>query len=254
MKVEQWMEYFRQALLAAGFSQARQAPGNFYRPDAQWTAFAVNLRRREDALTVTFGYASTAFIRFAGDEDALILRGCDEITLCEQAAVRCDADVFVLDQRVRALLEAYRGAGKESLLAAAREKRKAFIALIAAHMKPLGFRKVQNSWKLQRPDGFEVELYLQKSRYADGYYFNLTLRPIGKAWNEICYETRIQRQGEQCLPWQELGEAAMTAFMTDRLMPAVRYLALTPLDKLARDPDIWLQCFCDRTRCDRCWL
>lgn len=251
-------EEYRARLIAAGFTQASPGPDpvtqeRFYRQDTEWTAFAVNLRLMETGVTVVYGYASTAFTRMEGP-DALKTWGCLEVTLCEAVHIPFGGDPAPAAARIQALHDAHRGVDRDGVLALAKEKRKAFIASIARRMKPLGFRKTRNNWALVRPDGVEVTLVLQKSMYADGYYFNLEMRPAEAAHFHRCVHTRILLDGEQCLPWQELGEDVLAAYLDGSLLPAVTHLITAPLTDLGRDPAIWAECACDRRQCETCWV
>ncbi len=251
----------RERLLQSGFMQAEgdedaanASALHFYRPDTPLTAFAVNLAGDASGVNVVYGYASTAFACMTGDETALVRHGCSEINLCGRVHIACDADAAEAENAVRALLDAHRGVEKDALLSLVKEKRRAFIQTIAAYLKPLGFRKVRNTWTYSRQDGHQVQFVLQKSMYSDRYYFNVDIRPAGAMYPRICAEFRVLHGEEQCLPWQELGEAAMTAFLEEKLLPALRHLAFAPLDELGRDPFLWDNCCCDRSRCETCWV
>ncbi len=245
---------YRERLIAAGFSEAAACPGRFFRADTDWTAFAVNLTGDASGVNVVYGYASTAFTRMAGDETALQQYGCSEINLCERVRIARGEDPSAAETAVRALYTAHRGAEKDALLSLVQEKRKAFIRTIAAQLKPLGFRKVRNTWTYMRDDGHQVLFTLQKSMYADRYYFNVDIRPAGAMYPRICADFRVLLSDEECLPWQELGEAAMASFLAEELLPALRRLAFTPIETLGRDPFLWENCCCNRTRCESCWV
>ncbi len=245
---------YRERLIAVGFSEAAAASGRFYRADTEWTAFAVNLTGDAFGVDVVYGYASTAFTRMAGDETSLAQYGCSEINLCKRVRIAHGEDPSHAENAVRALYAAHRGVDKDALLSLVKEKRRAFIQTIAAQLKPLGFRKVRSTWTYTRSDGHQVLFTLQKSMYADRYYFNVDIRPAGAVYPRICADFRVLLADEECLPWQELGEAAMTSFLAEELLPALRHLAFTPLDELGRDPFLWENCCCDRTRCETCWV
>ena len=173
--VREKLESFRTRLLAAGFLEPTRHHSSdwhwyFYRPDTDLTAFAVNLRGKDGWLEVTYGLASTAFTRMAGDENALGWYGLSDpdITLRENFLVCDDSDAETLAAQIAAFFSRYRGTEKDALLDLAREKRKAYIAQFAAALKPLGFKKKATTWT--RPlDSFELVFNLQKSAYADEY-------------------------------------------------------------------------------------
>ncbi len=190
----------------------------------------------------------------AGDETALQQYGCSEISLCESLHIAHGESSAPAEAAIRALYNAHRGIEKDALLALVQEKRKAFIQTIAMRLKPLGFRKVRNNWTYTRDDGYQVLFVLQKSMYTDGYYFNVDIHPAGAAFPRICTDFRLLLEGEERLPWQALGASAMSAFLEEKLLPALHRLAFTPLDALGCDPLIWQECCCRRDLCERCWV
>ncbi len=244
---------YRPLLLAAGFCEAVRMPGNFYRRDTEWTAFALNLREKEGMLTAEYGWASTAFVNMDGP-DALTDWGCLNINLHERLCIPTDADSVALARRVRALYDAYHGMEKDALLAAVQEKRKAFIAAIAVRMKPLGFRKKASTWTRALDKNRMMTLYVQKSAYSDAFYFNLRIDPIAPLEIQAvgCCDMRVTLKGEQCLDWQSLGEAAMTAFLDEQLLPAVRRWMDASVETLTREGN--LRKVCIRKRCQQCWV
>ncbi len=72
------MEQYRQQLLNFEMLEPTKRESSdwhwfFYKPITALTAFIVNLRRNEYYIEVVYGYASTAFTRMAGDENAVFL-------------------------------------------------------------------------------------------------------------------------------------------------------------------------------------
>ncbi len=241
------IDAYRQQLLAAGFHEATRMPGRFYRQDTEWTAFALNMREQPNGVALEYGWASTAFTRMDGP-NALAEWGCLTINLHEMQHGSVDP------APIQALYNAHRGIDKDALLALVTQRRKALIAAVAQRMKPLGFRKKASTWTRPLDETRLLTLHVQKSAYADAFYFNLTITPIAPlAFQAVgCYSERVPLNGEQCLDWQSLGEAAMTAYLDEQLLPALRRLLDTPPQQLCREPGMGTACV--RERCQRCWL
>jgi hypothetical protein len=254
--VREKLENYRTQLLSAGFLEPTRHHSAdwhwyFHRPDTDLTAFAVNLHGKDGWLEVTYGLASTAFTRMAGDENALNWYGLSDpdITLRENFLVCDDSDAETLAAQIAAFFSRYRGTKKDALLDLAREKRKAYIAQFAA-LKPLGFKKKATTWT--RPlDSFELIFNLQKSAYADEYYYNIRFQPVGSRDYRRCHESRIS---PGTLDWQALTARELDFFLTRTLLPTLQKFLETPLPELGRDPKIWKCCHCDHLLCPRCWV
>lgn len=251
------LEAWRTRLLSAGFLEPSKHKSTcwhwyFYRPDTELTAFAVNLQGKDGWIEITYGYASTAFTRMAGDENALAFYGLSntDITLRETFLICEEAEEAIASAHVSALQAKYRGTEKDALLAIAKEKRTSFIAQIASRLKPLGFRKKANTWT-RALDPFELVFNLQKSGYADEYYFNILFQPKDSRTHQRCYYTRIS---PGTMDWQALSPAEMDFFLDRTLVPALQKFLETPLPELGRDPIIWKGCTCDRKHCPACWV
>lgn len=255
--IREKLENYRTQLLSAGFFEPTRHHSAdwhwyFYRPDTDLTSFAVNLRGKDGWLEVTYGLASTAFTRMAGDENALGWYGLSDpdITLRENFLVCDDSDAETLAAQIAAFFSRYRGTEKDALLDLAREKRKAYIAQFAAALKPLGFKKKATTWT--RPlDAFELIFNLQKSAYADEYYYNIRFQPAGSRDYRRCHESRIS---PGTMDWQALTAQELDFFLKRTLLPTLQKFLETPLPELGRDPKIWKCCHCDHSLCPRCWV
>ena len=255
--IREKLENYRTLLLAAGFFEPTRHHSAdwhwyFHRPDTDLTAFAVNLRGKDGWLEVTYGLASTAFTRMAGDENALAFYGLSDtdITLRENFLVCDDSDAETLAAQIAGFFSRYRGTEKDALLDLAREKRKAYIAQFAAALKPLGFKKKATTWT--RPlDSFELIFNLQKSAYADEYYYNIRFQPAGSRDYRRCHESRIS---PGTMDWQALTAQELDFFLKRTLLPTLQKFLETPLPELGRDPKIWKCCHCDHSLCPRCWV
>lgn len=98
---------------------------------------------------------------------------------------------------------------------------------------------------------------MQKSSYSDVYYFNVDLRR-----EDIpgfgCYSRRVPPEGcagkSWTMDWQLISPEELSAFLDERLMPHLLWLISTPYDVLGADPRVWENCFCQRDRCESCWV
>lgn len=204
-------------------------------------------------MELTYGYASTAFTRLTGCENALLWYGLsdDNITLREKFLICGEADEQTAADQIVACLAQYRGTEKDALLLLVKEKRKAWIQQFAARLKPLGFKKKGNTWRKPLEGNYELEFYLQKSSYADEYYFNVYIQPIGCTSHMRCYFNRL---GSGTFDWQSLTPEETEAFLDKTILPPLQRLMETPFPVLGHDPIIWKGCNCDHFRCPTCWV
>lgn len=251
----------REKLLAAGFTEptkrfSRSWHWMFNKPLTTLTAFVVNLQGYDDHIDVTYGCASTAFTQMAHDSDALTSLGVDddEITIRARLTLQEGAEDA---PAIREMYEAFRTVEKDDLLALAKERRKAFIHEIAVCLKPLGFKKKGNIWRREMPQGLTLAFHLQKSSYADLYYFNIDLYREGIV-GLGCYAIRVAPVDEKWdrwrMDWQLISKEALSAFLTTRLLPALQWLIDTPLSDLGADQAVWALCGCSRRCCESCWI
>lgn len=256
------MAQYRQQLLAAGMREPagkRTENGQwlFYRPQMPQTAFVVNLRGTDDHIEVTCGYASTAFTRMAGDENALIQWGVsnEEITIREKVIIRDEADEKTARVQIQQMYLMYLTMEKEALLDCARAKRKEFLQRITAKLKPLGFRKKGNTWTRALEADCCLTFEAQKSAYSDEYYFNVCIGKNGSHYfvGACCYE-RVAPGGRSPMDWQALSRDEFDFFLEHTVVPTLGQIIHTPLQELGKLPSIWSVCSCDRKKCDACWV
>jgi len=252
------LEHYRARLLDAGFLEPTRHSSSswhwyFYRPETELTALAVNLRGQDGWIEITYGCGSTAFTRMSGCENALLQYGLsdDDITLREKFLICDEADEQTAADRIAAFLRQYRGTEKDTLLTLAKEKRKAWIGQFAARLKPLGFRKKATTWTKPLEGSFELEFYLQKSSFADEYYFNVRIQPKGSTSYMRCLNTRL---GSDTFDWQSLTPEETEFFLDHTILPPLRKLMDTPFEVLGRDPWVWERCSCDHSLCPACWV
>jgi len=174
------MEKYRADLLVSGMLEPSKRESSvwhwfFYKPTTELTAFIVNLTGTDHYIEVVYGYASTAFTRFAGCENCLIESGVrdEEITIREKIVICDEADEGTARNQITKMYERYLQTPKDELLIEAKAKRKAFIQQIAVKLKPMGFRKNANTWTRALEGDYYVTFNAQKSAFSDEYYFNV---------------------------------------------------------------------------------
>ncbi len=247
----------RPALLSAGFHEAARRPGHFYRPDTEWTAFALHMKETPEGLSIEYGWASTAFVRMDGP-DALPQWGCLDINLHEHLCIPADADAEASAAPIRALYAAHRGTEKDALLTIVRKQRadrkKAIVARIDAQMKPLGLRRRGARWELPLTGGFCLCLALTCSSWAEEYGLELDIARAD-APIKCCYacEFHLPGRGNHRFDWQTTPADLADGYIRDAV-GRVRDLLNAPLAELGRDPSIWMHCHCTRQKCATCWV
>lgn len=255
------MKQYRDKLLAFNMREPTkwQSPSwhwYFYKPMTELTAFIVNLRGNEFCVEITYGYASTAFTRMAGDENALVEWGVSDecITIREKVIVRNEADEIVAKSKIAEMYTAYQHTQKNDLLIFAKEKRKAFIQQIHARLKPLGFRKKANTWTHTLGDAYYLMFNAQKSSFSDKYYFNIYIGKNGTDQCGDCYDTRTAPEGMYPMDWQSLTKEDFDFFLEKTVVPELNKILRTPLTELGKIPSYWTGCYCDRQKCETCWM
>ena len=255
------MERYRTELLAFDMSEpTKRQPSSchwyFYKAMTDLTAFILNLQGNEFYVEVTYGYASTAFTRMAGDENALVEWGVsdEEITIREKVIICDEADETIARSKIAEMYTVYRYTQKDDLLLFAKEKRKAFIQQIQAKLKPFGFRKKANTWTRSLTETYYLMFNAQKSAFSDEYYFNLYIGKNGTNDYGDCYYTRIAPAGMFPMDWQALDKEEFDFFLDKSVIPELEKIIGTPLAELGQLSSYWTGCHCNRQKCESCWM
>lgn len=255
------MEQYRTELLAFDMREPTKWQSSswhwlFYKPMTELTAFVVNLQGNEFYIEVTYGYASTAFTRMAGDKNALLERGVlDEYVTVREKAIICDeTDEATTKSKIAKMYEAHLHTQKDDLLLFAKEKRKAFIQQIHSKLKPLGFKKKANTWTYALTDIYYLMFNAQKSAFSDEYYFNLYIGKNGTNEYGDCYYTRIAPASMSPMDWQALDKEEFDFFLDKSVVPELEKIIGTPLTELGQIASYWEGCHCERKKCKICWM
>lgn len=255
------MEQYRIELLAFDMREPTKWQSSswhwlFYKPMTELTAFVVNLQGNGLYIEVTYGYASTAFTRMAGDENALLERGVlDEYITVREKAIICDeTDEATTKNKIAKMYEAYLHTQKDDLLRFAKEKRKAFIQQIHSRLKPLGFKKKANTWTHALTDTYYLMFNAQKSAFSDEYYFNIYIGKNGTNEYGDCYYTRITPNGMYPSDWQTVDKEEFDFFLEKSVVPELKRIIATPLSELGKIASYWTGCLCNHQKCESCWM
>ena len=255
------MNQYREELAASSMREPTKRNSSschwyFYKPTTDLTAFIVNLQGNEFYIEVTYGYASTAFTRMAGDENALVEFGVsdEDITIREKMIICDEADETIARSKIAEMYATYLHTPKDELLLLAKEKRKAFIQQIQAKLKPLGFKKKANTWTRSLTDTYYLVFNAQKSAFSDEYYFNLSINKEGTIYFGGCYETRLAPAGMSPMDWQALNKEEFAFFLDKTVVPELEKIIGTPLSELGQISSYWIGCHCNRQKCECCWM
>lgn len=255
------MERYRKELLAFEMREPIKRQTSswhwlFYKPMTELTAFIVNIHGNEFYVEIVYGYASTAFTRMAGDENALVDWGVsdEDITIREKVIICDEADETTSKSKIQDMYAAYRHTQKDDLLLFAKEKRKAFIQQIHAKLKPLGFQKKANTWTCPLTDTCYLVFNAQKSAFSDEYYFNVYIRKNGAHDHGDCYYSRIAPSGMSPMDWQALDKEEFRFFLEKSVVPELQKIIGTPLTQLGQISSYWMGCHCNRQKCESCWM
>lgn len=255
------MEQYRKQLLDVGMmvpTKRAFSRGHwfFYKPVTALTDFIVNLRGNDDHIEVIYGYTSTAFMRMAGEENALLEWGVsdEDITIREKVIICSEADEKTAKAQIKEMYRRYATVEKDELLGYAKAKRKEFIQQITVRLKPLGFKKQANTWTRLLETDYYVMFNAQKSSFSDEYYFNVYIGKNGINNHEHCYRTRVAHDGMCLIDWQTLRKDEFDSFLEHTVVSALEQIVNTPLQELGKLQSVWSCCSCNRQKCERCWV
>lgn len=210
---DQYMQY-RDKLLAAGFAEAKQHYGHFFRQATEKTAFVINLDDEEHGVSVMYGFASTAFM--AGGEDffndwgsyneSCQVRNILTIRLCDKV------DETKASEVISAFYMQYKDYSKDEILALKKERQKAFLDRFTPALKSLGFKKKGTRWTKDLCNGTALSFEAQKSAYSDEYYFNVSVHDKSDFYTRQSYE-RVVIHDSQIYNWQLMTDEQIEALI-----------------------------------------
>ena len=200
---ERYMQY-RDKLLSAGFSEAKQHYGRFFRRTTENVAFIINLDDEEYGVSVLYGFASTLSL---GDADWFENNGSyNEDCQVRNILLVCD-DIGEVEiaETISDFYAQYKDYSKDEILALKKERQKAFLSHFAVALKPLGFKKKGTKWTKDLRNGTALSFEAQKSAYSDQYYFNVSVHDISDFYARQTYE-RVVVHDSQIYNWQLMSE------------------------------------------------
>lgn len=256
-EIQEKMSQYREIFLKNGFLEPTKAePGFFYKPNKELTAFVINLSCSDNYIEVFYGYASTAFTLFKGDENALIEKGVynENINLRNKKILSIETPKTEIDTIIKELYEKYSDTDKEKLLDLVKEKRKSFINKITEKLKPLGFKKKATNWKYTLGNNYYLMFNAQKSSFSDEYYFNVYIGKENADKYGDCFYTRIAPQNMFPADWQIISDEQFEEFLDNDLEKLMKHIISTPLNELGKEEFIKEACDCDGKQCDLCWV
>ncbi len=255
------LESYRLELLESGMLEPKKFNSSaeywrFYKPMTELTAFIVNLRVYNNKIKIVYGFSSTASVKMGGDEKILTEYGVsdEEITVRQSVWIHSPKDelkarIFIID-----MYDRYRFVEKDELLRIKKEKQKEFIGTIAKRLKPLGFKKKNTTWIKMLSEEYYLMFQAQKSNFSDEYYFNIDIGKLGSDGYGDCYYTRTAPNEMFPMDWQIISGEVWSHFLEKMVQGELLPLINTPLIELGKLPYIWSGCYCDRKRCNFCWV
>lgn len=254
------MKKYRTELLDNGMKEpVNRVSGDglrFYRQEGKDVAFAVNLSVCDGEIKAVCGFATANFD--AADERAEFFEKFGvpdgEMKLREGFLINGEDDEKTVRQAAAQMYAEYHGATKDELFAFAKEKRKKFIAQIAAKLKPLGFKKKNSAWTRELESEYYLMFDVQKSSFSDEFFFNVYIGKNGTNEYGDCFYSRVSPDGKTPTDWQLVSEEQMESFLIDELCPLLYRLIETPLSELGKLSEIQRSCSCDRKKCEHCWV
>jgi hypothetical protein len=206
---------YRSALLSAGFTEAPNHQGRFFRNNTDKTAFIVNLTDEGFGITAVYGFTLNSFM---GDSTYFLANGEDSDTC------KLRESVFLINgeenqqavEKIYTFYQSYCSLEKDSLLAVAKEKQKAFLNRFAVRLKPLGFKKKNAQWTKLLPSQYQITFYAQKSYYSDQYYFRFNINPPQNSGIKIPIKESfdgVVMDGREIFNWQLMSESQIESLI-----------------------------------------
>ena len=219
-----YMQY-RDKLLSAGFSEAKQHYGHFFRQATEKIAFVINLEDEERCVSVMYGFASTAFM--AGDEEWFANNGSynDSCQVRNILSICDEKDETKVAEIISAFYTQYKDYSKDQILALKKERQKAFLDRFTPALKPLGFKKKGTRWTKDLCNGTALSFEAQKSAYSDEYYFNISVHDVSDFYARQSFE-RVVIHDSQIYNWQLMTddeiENLIQYTLTKHIKPKIR--------------------------------
>lgn len=235
---------------------------NYYKTDTELTAFFANVKEREDSLGVCFGLASTAFTRIKGCENSLEEYGIlnEENCLRQFLFIREKEDISAFAAQISAMRMQYRGMPKDDLLHMLKQKRKAFLNQIHEELKPFGFKKKGNEWRLLFPEGYTLFFHGDKSSYCDCYRFDVMIHTQAEPVRRCTYEqlflvkNPIEPESPSYFDWQMNSREELMKILDTLLSVYVRPALDAGMKHMGRQEQVRRCRRCQENRCPDCWL
>lgn len=251
--------YFKSILLNKGFFEALHFVENrlwkwkFYKQTSEDVAFIVNLEAYQDYIEIYYGYASTAFTKMAGSNDTLKKLGvCSEdINIRSMIKYKLNDNEEFIYNKIRDFYIEYFKLSKDEILSLKKEKQKIFIGKINDRLKPLGFKKKNNTWTKKLEQNLFLEFNAQKSQFSDEYYFNISLYNNAVKY-PTCFDTRLTFNDKQIFDWQILSEEELTQILDILINKYLLLVINTPLNQLSKIKSDYFKLECNKKVCNEC--
>ena len=167
--------------------------------------------------------------------------------------VASDAQLEAFFAEAFAQFDAWAAAGQEAVRAQSKKLRQAFLQNITALLKPLGFQKRGNHWRLPYRACAVIDFHAQKSSHSDTYYlrFCLSHRDASRA----CLFCDITPGVTAPVDWQLMDPALVRQAVEKMVRELIQ--PLLAMDGNALTIPEWLRrraLSCECRSCADCWL
>lgn len=199
-------ESYRSALLQHGFLEATHESGHFIRKTTDYTAFVINLEESDECVWILYGFTT---IPNTDDAWRWYEKNGESENTCKlrtSLVIITDEDKQVAKDIIHTFYQTWSQTEKDALIAAAKEKQKAFLNRFAIALKPLGFKKKATTWSRPLNGGLNLMFQAQKSAYSDQYYFNTYICCDLQEYYKFHYFTRIAPYGSDIYNWQLMSD------------------------------------------------
>lgn len=251
LKYTEAMLKFRNQILKSNLKEAKYdfRQFHFYYIVSDKVAFILNLDDLGNCIKITYGYTNIQDYKYLeqnGEDNSYI-------KIRFQGIYKNDGDEKEIINNIKDVYETYFNKTKDEILSLRKLRQKEFINKINEYLKPLNFKKKNTNWTRVLEQNYCLKFELQKSQWSDQYYFNININKLDENIS-TCFTTRIISNGTSIYNWQLMSDYELNELMSivinDFIMPIVN----TPLKELGKQKEFHIGCFCNRKKCENCWI
>ncbi len=189
----------------------------------------------------------------SGSENTLKELGVDSVNINVRNMIqyKLNDNEEVIQNKIKDFYLKYLKLSKDELLSLKKDKQKIFINKIQDKLKPLGFKKKNNTWTRTIVKDLCLEFNAQKSQFSDEYYFNIRLYHVDLEYT-TCYDTRLSVFDKGIFDWQILKDEEINEILDVLINKYLLLIMNTPLNQLSKVNNSYFKLNCKKKLCKDC--